>query len=359
VKGDGPPLNRNARAYLAVSAAVAFWGVSFVATKVALRTIPPCVLLAFRFALASVVLLPLWFVFARERLRRSDFLLFALLGIMEPGLYFVLETRGLLYTSASAASLIMASIPVFVILLARFLLREPLRPRVAAGIFLTLAGVAFLLFRGEPAESLEGSSFRGNLYILGAALCASAYTVVSRRLGARYRPWTVTMVQALVATVFFLPLAVWEWRPLEIRGIGTPEWAALLFLALFATLFAFLCYNYSLSVLEASRVAVFLNVIPLVTVACASWILGERLGPIQAVGGVLILVGVTITTSGAHGAATGGTRPLVGSVHRWLKKLHGGTHHGMSALSAAKKYVKGPASSVAGARRSEGQHKAF
>ncbi len=359
MKGDRPPLNRNARAYLAVSAAVAFWGVSFVATKVALRTIPPYGILAGRFALASVVLLPLWFVFARERLRRGDFLLFALLGIMEPGLYFILETRGLLHTSASAASLIIASIPVFVILLARFFLKEPLRPRVAAGIFLTLGGVAFLLFRGDPVESLEGSSLRGNLYILGAALCASAYTVVSRRLGARYRPWTVTTVQALFAAVFFLPLAVWEWRPLEIRGIGTPEWAALLFLALFATLFAFLCYNYGLSVLEASQVAVFINVIPLVTVVCAGWILGERLGPTQAVGAVLILAGVRVTTSGAHGAATGGTRRLFGPARRWLKTLHGGTHHGMPAFSAAKKYVEGPASSITGARRSEGQHKTF
>ena len=283
------------KAYGAVLGAVVFWGISFVATKTALTTISPYTLLVCRFAAASLLLFPVWWLGGRERLDAGDAVLFALLGLMEPGLYFLLETWGLVYTSASNASLIVASIPVFVALLAAVLLKEPLDSKAFSGILLTVCGVGVLVWHGSGVQE-GGNVALGNLLVLGAAFCASAYTVVSRRLRSRYGTLTLTMIQFLFATLFFMPPAAREWW----KGGGvffTPEvLAAVLFLAFFATFCAFFLYNYCLGALEASRVAVFINLIPLVTVLTARVLLGESLSAFQASGGLLILGGVGLTT---------------------------------------------------------------
>ncbi len=288
-------MNKASLAYAAVLGAVFLWGISFVATKVALQTVPPYTMLFARFAVAGLLLAVFFLAKRPEKLKTGDLWLFMLLGLMEPALYFIFETHGLLHTSASVASLIIAGIPVFVTLLAALFLKEPLRPAAFLGIALTLVGVGLLVHQ-DLILSSSSASLKGNLFILGAALCASVYTVVSRRLGADYHPLTVTTLQAVFAALFFLPFAWREWDGIWISGVSEMSVVAVVYLALMATLVAFLFYNHALSVLPASNVAVFINVIPMVTVLAAWGILRESLSLGQLWGGALILLGVRITS---------------------------------------------------------------
>ncbi|MEJ5364055.1 MAG: DMT family transporter [Desulfosoma sp.] len=289
-------LNGNVKGYAAAAAACLIWGASFVATKVALQIFTPYGLLALRFAVASGFLLPAFFFFKREKLHGRDLGLFCLLGVMEPGLYFLCETRGLMYTSASVASLIIGSIPVFVMILGAAFLKEPVRLKTGLGVALTLVGIAFLVHKDMDGSSQATSPFLGNLLIMGAALCASVYTIVSRSLSARYRPMTLTTIQAAFATVFFALFAFADGES-AVRAIPTAQAViSLLFLAFFATLAAFWLYNTSLQILPASQVAVWINLIPLVTVLTARIVLDETLSWAQLVGAVFILLGVRVST---------------------------------------------------------------
>lgn len=344
-------MDHRAKGFAAATAACVIWGVSFVATKVALQSFPPYTLLALRFAIAAVFLIPAFLGFRRERLQLRDLGLFCLLGIMEPGLYFLCETRGLLYTSASVASLIIGAIPVVVMILAAVFLKEPLRAKAGFGVFMTVLGIAFLVQKDLEAPPLGLSPLKGNLYIAGAALCASVYTIVSRSLSARYRPMTLTTIQAVFATLFFAVFALWEdsgARPLPPTG---PALASLLFLSFFATLSAFWLYNFSLRALPASQVAVFINVIPVVTVLTARMVLNEALSWPQVLGAILILVGVRISTR-AEGDLLPG-RMLKRLPYFGLKSRRA---YGSLSLAAAQQHVDGSSPPVPRSRSGKGQH---
>ncbi|SMC27607.1 Permease of the drug/metabolite transporter (DMT) superfamily [Desulfacinum hydrothermale DSM 13146] len=308
-------------------------------------------MLTARFVLAAVLLGGLWMARSRERIQLRDAGLFVLLGIMQPGLYFVCETEGLLRTSASVASLIIASIPVFVAVLASIFLRERISTRGAVGIGLTLVGVALLVKNGSEAPGAVVSSLAGNLLVLGAALCASIYTIVSRSLGARYGSLTVTTLQAFCALLFFLPFAVAEWDGRWIKGVSTEALAAVIFLGLFASLLAFLLYNQGLRSLPASTVSVFINLIPVVTVLTAFVVLGERLSVGQIGGGCLVVAGVVLSSRGRQ-TATGR-----GRAKEWLKAVskRGTAYRGL-ALGAAEQHIEGAAAPVPGAGGGKGEH---
>ena len=132
-------------AYLALSAMMVFWGLSFVATKVALETCPTFTLIFVRFGLASCFFAILLIRDGFPRLSPRDHGIVFLTALFEPGLYFIFETIGLQHTTAPKAALIIATVPVTVIVFASLFLRERTSPTSLFGIGISLAGIAILI----------------------------------------------------------------------------------------------------------------------------------------------------------------------------------------------------------------------
>jgi drug/metabolite transporter (DMT)-like permease len=292
------------KTYLALAAAVLFWGSSFVATKLVLETFSPEAYMFLRFALASVAFLLLLWWRGFPRLPAAVHLRLALIAILEPGLYFVFETNGLALTTAPKASLIIATTPVVVALLSRLFLGERMGHRVTVGGIASLAGVAILVIADRRAGSvLEGAGL-GDFLVLGAVVSAAGYIILARSLSARLDSVQLTAYQVLYGTVFFLPLFILRPSLPAVASIGVEAVGALLFLAVFATVVAFLSYNYALSQIPAARAGVFLNAIPVVTAIVAWPVLGEVLTPGQALGGLLVLGGMTYANMRRRRAVT-------------------------------------------------------
>ncbi len=346
---SGSPL-----AYIAVTAAMIIWGASFVATKIALSAVPPYTLVFARFSLAAAVLFPLWLWRRREKLHLRHLLGLGLLGLLDPGLYYVFETLGLLHTSASAASLIIAAVPVFVTVLAALFLHESVKTAGILGIILTMIGVAFLTVKDFDVRLFFQGSWFGNLLILGAALCAACYTIISRRLSHLYHTWTLTLIQVGIGTLVYLPLAISEWHRNLVHQAGAAPVAAVVFLSLFATLGAFLLYNFSLGTLEASRAAVFINVVPLVTVIIAWLYLHEHLDWRQSFGGMLIVSGVFLTTDGIRLCRSFLQRPT-----RRRHSSYDWSEYGAVAALPAEEDVEGAGPAIAAPGTGEGQNEPF
>jgi drug/metabolite transporter (DMT)-like permease len=282
------------KTYGALAAAVLFWGSSFVATKIVLETFSPQAYMFIRFALASLAFLAVLWWRGFPRLPRAVHLRLAAIAFLEPGLYFVFETGGLARTTAPKASLIIATTPVVVALFSRLFLGERMGPRVAVGGIASLCGVALLVLADRRADALVSGAGLGDVLVLGAVVSAAGYIILARSLSARLDSVQLTSYQVIYGTVFFLPLFLL--RPgLPAAGeIAGAAVGSLLFLAVFATVVAFLSYNYALSQIPAARAGVFLNAIPVVTALVAWPVLGEVLTPVQGVGGLLVLGGMTL-----------------------------------------------------------------
>ncbi|MFP4037976.1 MAG: DMT family transporter [Desulfobacteraceae bacterium] len=295
----------NIGAYAALTGAMVFWGVSFVATKVALDSFPTFTLIFIRFGLAGCLFLGRALAKGMPAFTRRDHLKLFVMALFEPGLYFVFETLGLQYTTAPKAALLIAAVPVTVLIFARVLIGERISLASLAGILFSLAGIAVLII-GDPSFQWElGGRLLGDALIMGAVVTASLYMVYARDLGRLYSAWDITTFQVFYGALFYAPMFVKESLTLNWAQISGLSFLAVGYLTVFATVIAFLCYNFGLTRIPASRASVFINGIPVVTALTAWVVLGERLTLLQAAGGGMVLFGVWITNAlgGSEGEA--------------------------------------------------------
>jgi drug/metabolite transporter (DMT)-like permease len=277
--------------YLTLALSILFWGFSFVATKIALQSFTPFSLIFLRFSCASV-----FFIFLLSRtgfppLTGKNLKNLGLLAIFQPGLYFTFETVGLQYTTATKTSLIIATIPLVVVAMSVLFLKERIRPINIVGICISLVGVSLLVFGGQTGEAIGGMLF-GDLLIGGAVLSAAIYMLMARSLGQTITPVQITGMQAIFGSLIFLPLFLHDLPMLHWQDVSLESIIALIGLTVFATIAAFLCYNYALTQIPAAKASVFINVIPVVTAFGAWMLLGETLTMIQFVGGTIVLFAV-------------------------------------------------------------------
>lgn len=278
------------------------FGLSFVATKYALRGFQPMLVALLRFSIAGTCL---WLVWrrrpGRERVTRGELSRLAALGLVSLTLYFALEINGIARTSASKASLIIATIPIFVTVLAALVLGEHAGGRRWAGIVLSFAGVAGLVLLGGGEG---GGTLAGDLLVLGAAVVAAVYNLMARRLLLTRSALYVTAFQNLFGALFMLPIAAVEALLVGVRTPTTEAVSGVLYLIFLGSMLAYLLLNYAFRFLEASRVAVFVNLIPVVAVGAAFVLLGERFTAGQAVAAVVVMAGVWVANSGSAARRT-------------------------------------------------------
>ena len=294
--------------YLALATAVLFWGLSFVATKFALMSFTPFCLIFFRFFAASIFFIGLLWRTGFPPLTGKTLQSLLLLTLMQPGLYFLFETTGLQYTSATKTSLIIATIPIVVLLLSAIFLKDRLRPLNILGIILSLVGVALLVFGGKQ-QIAAGGILLGDILIFGAVLAASIYMIMTRRLGESLTSLQITGMQIIFGALLFLPAFLWDLPKLHWSAVSSESLIALLVLTIFATIVAFLCYNYALTKIPAAQAAVCINGIPLVTAAGAWLLLGETLALLQMAGGALVLGAVLLANHPPKNAKITVTNP--------------------------------------------------
>lgn len=279
-------------AYAAMITVTIFWGLSFVATKIALETFPTFTLVFIRFFVAALFFFLLMLSRGFPKISGRVHAQIFLTALFEPGLYFVFETIGLQYTSAAKAALIIATVPVAVLVFAFLFIGERTSGTSILGIGLSLIGISILVV-GDPGFSwqFEGSLL-GDLLIMGAVLAAAMYMVCVRNLGKKHSALDITGLQMIYGALLYTPLFIWELPAVKWDAISDRSVLALAYLALFATCAAFLFCNYALTKIPAGRASIFTNGIPVVTAIGAWVVLGERLTLPQICGGIIVLTAV-------------------------------------------------------------------
>jgi drug/metabolite transporter (DMT)-like permease len=277
---------------VAMLGAVSLWGPSFVATKVALQEVPPFTIAFLRFFVASCLLYPLWRISNQHTvLNRNDRRLLFLGGLVGVTFYFVLANFGLNLTTAGDAAILMAAIPVICLLAETVWFRKAIPWRRALGIIVSIIGV-FMVIRQAPSLG-GGAQVLGDLLVLAATLCWAAYTLLGRTLN-RVPKLALVAHQALYGMLMLFPFALFEMGQWQKPSLV--PCLSILYLGLMCSAITYLLYNYALKELAASQVSTFLNLVPVIGVLAAMFLLGEQIQPIQILGGGVILVGVIVST---------------------------------------------------------------
>ena len=290
-------------ALAAALVAVVMWGLAPVATRAAVAHLSPLPLLTLRLTLAAAVLLPwAWPVFSRLRVRSAGRLAAAgLLGLVG---YNLPVTLGLRWLPAAPAGLLLATEPVWVLLLGRVFLGERGSVWSWAGSAVALAGVAVLA--GPEAVAGVGGyrELAGTGLVLAATLAFAGYTIVMRPLSEEFGAVPATAASTAVGAVPYLAFTG-TLAGAGLGRLGPAVWGELAFLALGSTAAGMLLWNVAVLAGGAARVSLLLYLEPVVSVLGAAGFLGERVGPATLGGGALILAGVAVASGVPSGGATG------------------------------------------------------
>ena len=275
----------------ALVAASLLWGFSFVATKVALETFDQFTLVFARFLAAACFFGITTLIRGRPKLTLAIHRKILLIALFQPVLYFLGETGGLQRTTATKTSLIIATIPGVVLLVSRIGGRERVGAAQIAGAITSIVGVAVLVL-GDPEMQRGTGGFVGDLFAIGAVISAVFYIILTRSVAKSVNAFDITGLQFIYGAVLFAPFYLFTAGRQEWSAIDATSVLVLVYLIFGATISGFLCYNFALSRIEASRASVYLNGIPIVATLAGWMVLGERMTLLQGFGALIVMVGI-------------------------------------------------------------------
>ena len=274
----------------------AFWGASFIFTKglfLSETAITPYIIITFRMLIASVFTIPLLALTHRlEPIRKEHLGYFFLLAFTEPFLYSICETSGVQLVSGSLASIIVATIPLFVPFAMAMVYKERLKASSVIGVALSLLGIIIMSLNDDFSFS---ASPKGLLFLAAAVFIAVVYTLILVKVLHHYHPVTITSYQNLIGLFYFLPLMlILDHDKLPLLSYSPQMLLYLAFLGIFCSTVAYMCYNYGMRSLGATSASVYNNIIPLFSLALALILGQESLSWLKVLGMVVVLVGLTV-----------------------------------------------------------------
>ncbi|CAL7911804.1 DMT family transporter [Fusobacterium necrophorum] len=268
------------------------WGTSFIAGKIAYNMLDPSLVVAFRYILASIILLPVTLSFIRqekEDFSRKDFFMLVLLGILTYPLTSMLQFLGLSFTSASSATTIIGIEPVMIAIIGFLFFKERTSPIVFFLGIVALLGVALTV----GVSALENVSFFGCFLVFLSTIVVSFWVQLSKKILTKMSSNYYTALTIQLGTLFALPIMLFLVRNWEIHysfeGI-----LALLYLVVGCSIGAGWFWNKGLERSEASKSGLFLALEPVFGIILAVLILGEKLNFLSIIGIILVISSATV-----------------------------------------------------------------
>ena len=257
--------------------AVAVWGATPVATKLAVAGLDPFSVGLLRTLLACLLALPLVLSGSlqppREPAGRGLLAVSALCGFV---LFPILFSLGLGRTSAGHGALILAVLPIFTGLIAAAVERRLPGRRWWAGAVVALAGAAFLIGQ-RFGLGLDGASLLGDLMVLASAVAASAGYVAGARAARRAGTWAVTVWGLVLGGLVLLPVLPLALVPGDLAQVGPAVWLSLLYLAAGSSILAYAAWYWALGRGGIARMGLMQFAQPVIGLALAAAVLAEPL----------------------------------------------------------------------------------
>ena len=275
------------------------WGGNFVVGRYVYDQIPPVALSFWRWALALALLLPFTFIttFRQRHLIVQHWRMLATLGATGIALFHIFVYQALHYTAAVNAALFLSTTPVFIVALSWALLRDRLQARQALGIAISLLGAVVIIMRGDIARLLQLQLNAGDLLMLIAVPNWALYSVLLRRLPPSFHPMTLVTVIALFGLIFLVPLYGWELARGGSFEVNRSTVGAILYIGLFASVLAYICWNRGVAMVGANRAGLFMHLVPLFSAILGVVMLNEPVRLFHLIGATLIFGGIYLVTS--------------------------------------------------------------
>jgi drug/metabolite transporter (DMT)-like permease len=287
-----------ANPYLLLTLTPLFWAGNWIMGRGLAPDIPPMAMTFFRWLFAALILAPFAWPHVRRdwphlRRHRKTMLLLGVIGV---GTHNALAYLGLNYTTATNGVILNSFVPVMIITLSWAFLGERLTVLQSLGVAVSLAGVLTILSGGSLSELLAFRLNAGDLLIILSMAMWSVYTICLRWRPSGLHMLTFLFALMVIGDLAVLPLFVAEFAFGRHMAVTAANITALLAVALFSSVLAYIFWNRGVDLVGANVAGLFVHLMPVFGVLLAWVFLGERMAAFHVAGIALILTGIVVTS---------------------------------------------------------------
>ncbi|MCK4258198.1 MAG: DMT family transporter [Halanaerobiales bacterium] len=284
--------------HFSMSIASVFWAGAFIAGKIGVQEFSAYGITFFRFLFATILIFGALLMKEGKnwRLERHLWPKVILLGVVGMFGYHILFFTSLKYTTAINSSLIGATNPLLTTILAAIFLKEYLSMKRIGAILLALCGVVLTVTNGDLNVLLNFSLNYGDIIMLLAVICWAVYSIMSKKVMSQVTPLKLTAYIFLVCLVMLIPFMIWEKIWMQLPEITFKGWAAVLYMAVFPSVLGYLIQLTSIQQIGASRTAVYINLVPVFSMALSYLVLNELISGLKILTAGMIIMGVYLNS---------------------------------------------------------------
>ena len=285
----------NMQFFLMMMIAIVFWALAFPFIQIGLDKLSFINLTIMRFFVVCVTFLILivlkrnWF----SKIHKKDIPSIFLLGFFGVMVYHFGLNYGEQYITAGAASLIIATSPVYILILAAVFLKEKITFFKFLGILLALFGVIIISILGKQGEKIQIQTAFAAIAVLIAAIVSAFYTIVGKKLLSRYNGLSLTAYAILFGSIILIPLSIFNSSLInEVSNMQSVTWFAVIFLGVFSTVIGYGIWYMALEIKTASEISVYLYAIPVLSTIASYLLFKDAITIFFILGGIFVIIGI-------------------------------------------------------------------
>ncbi len=290
----------NLKSYIALACVCFFWGTTFIASRIALNTVPIAYISGIRCTIASLLLAAYFFGVRKNPVPPlKEIKIMVINGLLMIAAANSVLIWALYYIPTSTASIVCASLPFWILgLNLLFYKTEKINRQVFIGLVVGFVGLLLIFYDGLFISPTEGFGF--GLFL--AVLCNLSWAlgmVLTKKHKVTANPFVVATIQLFATGVIMSIIGVFTTTNYDFLSFSNAEgWLAILYLAFFGSIIGYVAYIYSLAHLPVTVVSLYTYINPLITIWLSWWILDEQIKMLTWVSVILILTSVYVVNRG-------------------------------------------------------------
>lgn len=275
------------------------WALNFSVVKASLSEIDIYSFNSVRFILAAGLIWAIilwkgaWF-----RIPRSDWLSLLGVGLIGNVLYQWLFIVGIDLTLSANAAVMLGTIPIWIAIFSHLFTDEKMTRLKAIGVVLAFAGVAAIVGGGANPLSLASATFRGDIFIVCAAVTWATFTILSKGFLKRYSALQFSGMMVLIGAVMLTILSFVSAETTQWKSVSLAAWGGMIYSGALSIGLAYLIWNNGIVNVGPVKTSVYQNLVPVLGLMFGIILLNESLSFLQYIGSVIVVMGIVLTRRG-------------------------------------------------------------
>ncbi|MDF2633304.1 MAG: protein of unknown function transrane [Pelosinus sp.] len=274
------------------------WAGNFVFGKIVINEFSPLWITFLRWVIACSILLPIAVIYENlnyekmKKIVKESWIILTCMGISGGILFNVFTYSALQFTSPTNGTLVFSLTPAITMIFSLLLWKEKISIMQIAGLSVSFMGVLTLLTGGNLMQVFQMNFNKGDLLMIAADICWMAYAFLCKKAEA-VPPITAITLSSFIAVLIMIPFLIMQ--PLAIHQVSAMGVKGILYIGIFASVCAFILWNFSVRTVGASTANLTVNLIPVYT-AIITLLMGEVISGTQMWGGAMVVMGLLLTS---------------------------------------------------------------